>query len=127
MTADREVLVESKDSTIVAPEVHQVVFENEHVRVIDARAANGAKVAMHSHPPMLFIGVGSGRQKVTLPDGETQVLDLNPGMVAWRDDPLEHAWELLAGEVHVILVEVKSANAREQTPINTPMKDENVA
>jgi quercetin dioxygenase-like cupin family protein len=123
MTADREVLVESKDSTIVAPEVHQVVFENEHVRVIDARAANGAKVAMHSHPPMLFIGVGSGRQKVTLSDGETQVLDLNPGMVAWRDDPLEHAWELLAGEVHVILVEVKSANAR--TPIDTLMKDEN--
>jgi hypothetical protein len=46
--------------------------------------------------------VGFGRQKVTWPDGETQIVDLNPGMVAWRDDPLEHAWELLAGEVHVI-------------------------
>jgi hypothetical protein len=80
---------------------------------------------MHSHPSMLFIGVGSGRQKVTWPDGETQIVDLNPGMVAWRDDPLEHAWEMLAGEVHVILVEVKSANARERTPIGMPMEDEN--
>jgi hypothetical protein len=65
---------------------------------------------MHSHPPMLVIGLGSGRQKVTSPDGKTQIVDLNPGMVVWRDDTFDHAWELLAGEVHVILVEVKSAN-----------------
>jgi hypothetical protein len=101
----------AKDSTIVDAEVHQVVFENEHVRVIDARAAHGWKSPMHSHPPMLVIGLGSGRQKVTSPDGETQMVDLNPGMVVWRDDAFDHAWELLAGEVHVILVEVKSANA----------------
>jgi hypothetical protein len=37
MTADREVLVESKDSTIVAPEVHQVVFE-KRTRSSDRRA-----------------------------------------------------------------------------------------
>ena len=109
--ADRAVLAESKDSTIVAPEVHQVVFENEHVRVIDARAAYGSKTAMHSHPPMLFIGLGTGRQKVTAPDGKTQMVDLNPGVVVWLDEGFEHAWELLAGEVRVILVEVKSANA----------------
>jgi hypothetical protein len=100
-----------KDSTIIDPAVHQVVFENDHVRVIDARAAHGWKSAMHSHPPMLFIGLGSGRQKVTSPDGTTQIVDLNPGTVVWRDDVFDHAWELLAGELHVLLVEVKSANA----------------
>ena len=107
--ADRAARVESSDSTIVAPEVHQVLFENEHVRVIDARAAQGSNVAMHSHPPMLFIGLGSGRQKVTWPDGTTQIVDLNPGAVVWQEEPFEHAWELLAGEVRVLLVEVKSA------------------
>jgi hypothetical protein len=100
-----------KDSTIVDPAVHQVVFENDHVRVIDARAAHGWKSAMHSHRPMLVIGLGSGRQKVTSPDGKTQIVDLNPGMVVWRDDAFDHAWELLAGEVRVLLIEVKSANA----------------
>jgi hypothetical protein len=84
---------EPADSTIVDPDVHQVVFENEHVRVIDARAAHGWKSAMHSHPPMLVIGLGSGRQKVTAPDGETQIVDLNPGMVVWRDDAFNHAWD----------------------------------
>jgi hypothetical protein len=100
-----------KDSTIVDPDVHKVVFENDHVRVIDARAAHGWKSAMHSHPPMLVINLGSGRQKVTSPDGKTQIVDLNPGAVVWQDDAFDHAWELLAGEVHVLLVEVKSANA----------------
>jgi hypothetical protein len=106
-----ELLAAPKDSTIVDPAVHQVVFENDHVRVIDARAAHGWKSAMHSHRPMLVIVLGSGRQKVTSPDGTTQIVDLNPGTVVWRDDPLDHAWELLAGEVHVLLVEVKSADA----------------
>jgi hypothetical protein len=101
-----------KDATIVDPDVHRVVFENEHVRVIDARAAHGWKSAMHSHPPMLVIVLGSGRQRVTSPDGTTQIVDLNPGAVVWRDDAFDHAWELLSGEVHVILVEVKSANLR---------------
>jgi hypothetical protein len=101
----------AKDSTIVDPDVHQVVFENDHVRVIDARATHGWKSAMHSHPPMLVINLGSGRQRVASPDGKTQIVDLKPGMVVWRDDAFDHAWELLAGDVHVILVEVKSANA----------------
>jgi hypothetical protein len=95
----------------VDPDVHQVVFENEHVRVMDARAAHGWKSAIHSHPPTLVIGLSSGRQKVTASDGETQIVDLNPGMVVWRDDAFEHAWGLLAGEVHVILVEIKSADS----------------
>jgi hypothetical protein len=70
-----------KDATIVDPEAHQVVFENDHVRVIDARAAHRWKSAMHSHPPMLVINLGSGRQKVTWPNGKTQIVDLNPGVV----------------------------------------------
>ena len=102
---------EPEDSTIVDPAVHQVIFENEHVRVINARGAHGWKSAMHSHPPMLVIVLGSGRQKVTWPDGSTQIVDLNPGTVVWQGDAFDHTWELLAGEVNVMLVEVKAATA----------------
>lgn len=101
----------AEDSTIVDPAVHQIVFENEHVRVINARAAHGWRSPMHSHPPMLVVVLGSGRQKVTWPDGRTQIVDLNPGTVVWQEHAFDHTWELLAGEVDVVLVEVKSANA----------------
>ncbi|MEU4328892.1 hypothetical protein [Nonomuraea dietziae] len=101
-------------ASVVDPDAHHVLFENEHVRVIHARASHGWESAMHSHPPMLVVNLGSGRQKVTWADGTTQIVDLNPGAVVWQDDAFDHAWELLAGEVDVILVEVKSANVGEQ-------------
>ncbi|MGH9788887.1 MAG: hypothetical protein ACRD4U_09330 [Candidatus Acidiferrales bacterium] len=100
----------SKDSTLVDPDVHQVVFENEHVRVLEARASHGAKSPMHSHPPLLVVGIESARIKFTSPEGKTQILDLRPGMVLWLDG-VEHSWELLAGEIHVVAVEVKAAQA----------------
>lgn len=100
----------SKDSTVVDPDVHQVVFENGHVRVLEARAAHGAKSPMHSHPPLLIVSIGSARIKFTSPEGTKQILDLRPGMVLWLDS-VEHSWELLAGEIHVVGVEVKSAQA----------------
>ncbi len=98
-------------ATIVDPDAHQVLFENEHVRVIQARASHGWQSAMHSHQPMLVVNLGSGRQKVTWADGTTQIVDLNPGAVVWQAAAFDHTWELLAGEVNVILVEVKSADA----------------
>ena len=99
----------TQHATIVDPDAHVVLFENEHVRVIQARAPQGWKNRMHSHDPMVVVNLGSGRQKVTWPDGSTSLVDLNPGAVVWQDAAFEHSWELLAGEVNVVLVEVKSA------------------
>ena len=98
----------SKDATIVDPDVHQVAFQNDHVRVLEARATVGTKSPMHSHPPLLVVSIGTARVKFTSPDGTKQILDLRPGMVLWLDG-VEHSWELLAGEIHVVAVEVKSA------------------
>jgi quercetin dioxygenase-like cupin family protein len=98
----------AKDSTIVDPDVHKVVLENEHVRVLDARISPGRKSPMHSHPPLLLVSLGHGRFKVTGPDGKAQILDFDPGMVIWRE-ATEHSWEMLAGDAHVVAVEVKSA------------------
>ncbi len=101
----------SKDATIVDPDVHQVVLENEYIRVLEARAAPGWKSPMHAHPPLLLISLSSARLKVHTPEGKTQIVDFRPGMVVWRDKPVEHSWELLAGDLHAIAVEVKSAQA----------------
>lgn len=98
----------SKEATVVDPDVHHVVLENEHVRVFEARAGAGARSPMHSHPPFVLASLGSARLKLTLPDGSKEILDLRPGQVLWMENA-EHSWELLAGNAHVIGVEVKSA------------------
>ena len=98
-----------EDATIVDPEAHQVMFENEHVRVLRVLAAHGHKSRMHSHPPLLVVSLGTGRVRMTLADGTKLFLDLSPGQAFWLD-ATEHSWELLAGEVNIVAVEVKAAN-----------------
>ena len=98
----------SKDSTVADPDVHQVVLENDHVRVFEALADFGRKSPMHTHPPMVIVSIGTARVKLNLPDGQKQILDLRPGMALWIPGT-EHSWELLAGRLHVVAVEVKAA------------------
>ena len=98
----------STDSTVIDPDVHHVVLENEHVRVFEARGAPGWKSPMHTHPPLVLVSVGSARLKLTLPDGKTSMFDLRPSQAIWMGGS-EHSWELLAGDLHAVGVEVKSA------------------
>ncbi len=118
----------AKDAVMVDPDAHRVVLENEHVRVIEARASHGARSAMHSHPPLVFIGLDTARAKFGLPDGKSTIFDIYPGQVLWLADGMEHSWELIGGNVSVIGVEVKSAQKRDASPV--PMKrraDDSVA
>lgn len=100
------------DAVSVDPVVHNVILENEHIRVFDARASRGAKSPMHSHPPRVLISVGKARFRITSPDGKSSIVDLNPGQVLWWES-VQHSWELLAGELHAIGVEIKSAQKPE--------------
>lgn len=99
------------DAVAIDPDVHKVILENEHVRVFEARAAHGATSPMHSHPPFVFVSLGTARVKLTLPDGKQVILDTWPGQVMWMADGGQHSWELLSGELRVVAVEVKSALA----------------
>ena len=102
---------QTPDATIVDPDAHQVTLDNEHVRVLQVLAATGWKSAMHSHPPLVLVSLGTARVRFTLPpDGKKQIFDLRPGTVMWVPGA-EHAWEVLAGEVNVVAVEVKAAKA----------------
>jgi hypothetical protein len=97
-----------RDAVLVDPDAHQVVMENDQVRVIEARASHGYKSPMHTHRSLVLVSIGTGRVKLALPDGKVQYVDLSPGKALWLDNP-EHSWELVSGELHVIAVEVKAA------------------
>jgi quercetin dioxygenase-like cupin family protein len=97
------------DAVEIHPEVHHVLFDNEHVRVFRALAAAGATSPMHSHPPFVLVSLGQARFEITEADGSKSVFDLMPGQVMWLEDGLQHSWKILSGSAHVIAVEVKSA------------------
>lgn len=98
------------DATVADPDAHKVVLENEHVRVLQALAPPGRKSPMHSHPPLLLVSLGTARVRFSYPGGKSEIFDLRPATVLWVDG-IEHSWEILAGEVNVVAVEVKAAKA----------------
>jgi quercetin dioxygenase-like cupin family protein len=97
------------DSVEIHPEVHHVLFDNEHVRVFRALAAAGDTSPMHSHPPFVLVSLGQARFELTQADGSKSIFDLMPGQVIWLDEGLQHSWKVLSGAVHVVAIEVKSA------------------
>ncbi len=101
-------MVRAPDSTEVDPVGHKVVFENEHVRILEVRSPAGQQIPMHSHPARVVVAVGSYRLRSITSTGEDSTVDRRPGEAIWVDRE-EHLAEILIGPTHVIEVEVKSA------------------
>jgi len=98
----------SRDAVAVDPAHHQVILENDHVRVFQALASPGARSPMHTHPPFVFVSLGRARLRMTGADGAAQIFDMHPAQVVWVPTA-EHSWELLSGQAQVIGVETKAA------------------
>ncbi len=100
-----------RDAVTVDPTHHNVVLENDHVRVFEAHGAPGAKSPMHTHNPMVLISLDKARFRMMQPDGKASIFDLNPAQVIWVENA-EHSWDLLAGQLHVLAVEVKGVTPK---------------
>ncbi|MFN2398525.1 MAG: hypothetical protein ABR543_07760 [Gemmatimonadaceae bacterium] len=96
------------DAVAVDPTHHQVIMENDHVRVLQVLASPGARSVMHSHHPLVFVSLGRARLRMTAPDGSNTIFDTHPAQVLWFQNVV-HAWELLSGQAQVIGVETKAA------------------
>ena len=91
----------------VAPDVYKVVFENENVRMLEARMPVGGHTEMHSHPDYLVYMLQDGKVKFTTPSGETAELEVKAGDVMWRDAE-EHATNNIGEtEIHALFFEPK--------------------
>jgi quercetin dioxygenase-like cupin family protein len=96
------------DAVAVDPTHHNVILENDHVRVLEVLASPGASSPLHTHPYVVVISLDKARSMMKGPDGNPFVFDLSPGQV-FLFEGAEHEWELLSGQVHVIAVEIKGA------------------
>lgn len=117
---------DSTDAVSVDPVVHNVIMENDFIRVFDARAAKGTKSPLHTHPPMVLVSLGKARFRMTQADGSTSILNLNPGQALWVEGA-HHAWELIAGELHAIGIEIKSAKEGRVPPAPSRKPNDAVA
>ena len=97
------------DPVALDPDKFEVRFENDHVRVLEAKVAAGQNHGMHSHPKHLIYTFSSYKVKDTFTDGSTKSMEREAGEILWGD-AIIHATENV-GEtpVHCLIVELKTA------------------
>jgi quercetin dioxygenase-like cupin family protein len=97
----------TEHAATVAPDVYKVIFENDRVRMLEARMPPGGHTEMHSHPDYLVYALEDGKVRFTSPSGETAEVEVSAGEVMWREAE-EHATDNVGGtDVHVLFFEQK--------------------
>lgn len=100
----------AQDAVRVNPRGFAVLFENDHLRVLEYTSRPGlgiCGVGNHSHPPHLNIAMTAIKARVTLPDGKTFIAENNPGDVFW-EEAVTHSVENIGGYgARAYMVELK--------------------
>jgi len=97
----------TEHAATVAPDVYKVIFENDQVRMLEARMPPGGHTDMHSHPDHLVYALENAKVRFSTPSGEAAEVEMNAGDVMWREAE-EHATDNVgATEVRVLFFEPK--------------------
>jgi len=97
----------AQDAAKVSPKLVRVTFENERVRVLEARSSPGDKEQRHSHPASLVYVIEGGTLRITTPDGKSTDVRFKTGDTIWRE-PVTHAAENIGTtRFHALIVELK--------------------
>ena len=95
------------DPVKVSPNNYEVLFENEHVRVLEMNLRAGEKDVMHSHPSETVYFIKGSKVKVHLPDGEVADLDPPNGFVMWHEEWTHQVENVGTSDLKAIIVEGK--------------------
>jgi len=103
VAADSEI-----DALKASPENFKLLFENDHVRVLEYTLKPGLKDQPHTHPPKSSYIVTGGKLKVYRENGESEIFDDQAGTASWMDHVGKHYVENIGTtEIKIILTEVK--------------------
>jgi len=70
-----------QDAVAVAPELHEVIFENDEVRMLKVTVVPGAIAETHTHPRNINYVTGAGKLRFTSPEGQVREVELFEGQV----------------------------------------------
>lgn len=99
---------QANDAVTVAPNLHEVIFENDKIRVLKVTAKPGDKAAMHWHPENINYILAPGKLKFTKPDSSVAEVELTEGQITSSPIASSHAVENIGdSEDQTIQVEMK--------------------
>lgn len=95
------------DPVQVASNVYTTLFENDRVRLLEARIAPGDSSAMHGHPDYVVYNLVEGKVRFSSPSGETEEVELPAGATMWREAEEHSAENVGTSELRSLLFELK--------------------
>jgi len=100
-----------EDPVKISPQLYEVRFENDRVRVLEYRLKPGETEPMHSHPPGVVHYLSDATFRTTLPDGTVSDASVKKGDVGWRDFTRHAARNIGSTEAHAMAIELKSSSS----------------
>lgn len=86
------------DAMEAAPDVHEVLLDNDRVRVLAYDMEPGDRAELHSHPDSVIYHLdGTFTARATSPDGDVQEFEISPGLCLFSP-ALAHVFESTDGE-----------------------------
>ena len=98
------------DPVVTNPMHYKVIFENEHVRVLDYTDQPGDRTTPHEHPNSVMYTFTSFRRRLSSGDVERDV-DISAETTSWLPAQQHSGHNIGDTPTHVILVELKSSLA----------------
>jgi hypothetical protein len=97
----------AEDAVAAAPNVYRVLFENERVRLLEARLRPGDSSAPHAHPNYVVYSLSDGKVTFNEPSGASVEVELQAGVAMWREAEEHSASNRGTAEVVALLFELK--------------------
>ena len=92
---------------VVAPNNYKLLFENEHVRVVEMSLKAGQKDNEHSHPDETLYFIKGGKAKIHVPGGGGAEADIPDGHVMWHEAWTHTVENVGTTDILAVIVEPK--------------------
>ena len=98
------------DPVATNPTHYKVIFENDHVRVLEYTDQPGDRTTPHEHPNSVMVTLSSFRRRLYAGDAERDV-DISAEKASWLPAQQHAGHNIGDTQTHVIFVELKDSAA----------------
>jgi hypothetical protein len=95
------------DPLQASPANYKLLFENEHVRVLEMTLKAGEKDEVHSHPSETVYFTKGSQVKISMPSGDAMEADIPDGHVMWHEKWTHQVENVGSKDLSAIIMEPK--------------------
>lgn len=98
---------QTDDAVAIAPHLHEIIFENDQVRMLKVTVPAGSSAAMHWHPNSVNYVLSGGGLRFSFSDGTSREVTLEMGATVPGNEGRHKVENIGTTEVQTIQTELK--------------------